>query len=339
VREEIATASGISEGAWKRFQAAAALLEFFASGVQAGDGDGPALPKPVCSCGVLTDAYLIETTVQNIYKKANALTRDPPKISYQTMVIEDAKQALAPFRLAGHADISSNPRSVIITIEEVNLRALDLCQLAYVLFHELICHGFQAVGNSVRENALDTCHWSEGWMDATAFEIALKWVTEGGTSHPRPPLTGQKGRDAIWEQHRARYADKSYVAGSKVSKNIAQWRNAAREALARLRKAFVENEMAKNAQDAAELVENFVLMANAHPGANPAILRRVSEHLIALLLSKEWPSETAAAASPCRNFLDHRDLAVLEKALQGAVEERRTRRISPNALMRQMHAR
>ena len=70
-----------------------------------------------------------------------------------------------------------------------------LCQLPYVLTHELVCHVFQGMaGDTRRTTASPCCAWSEGWMDTLAYGIYSRlchrsvkqpswWISEAERVH------------------------------------------------------------------------------------------------------------------------------------------------------------
>jgi hypothetical protein len=54
-----------------------------------------------------------------------------------------------------------------------------------VLAHELVCHAFQGLeAPSQRQNADETCSWSEGWMDRLAFTLIHQWLDTRTKSLP-----------------------------------------------------------------------------------------------------------------------------------------------------------
>src|SRR5215813_13258285 len=137
--------AGTLPDAAARFGAAVDLLRSFAKGVLPGNGDGPALnaadgdnlaPDATrCTCGFLNVAGEVERRARLAYFHANALRHGFPVVHYETAVVKDAAKALAPFRLIGDVDISSAPRLVKLRIKDSDLRARDICQIAYVFFH------------------------------------------------------------------------------------------------------------------------------------------------------------------------------------------------------------
>jgi hypothetical protein len=310
------TLSGVSAEVQGRIGAAVQLLKVFAAGVCSGvDGPG-AIPAPAHSWRFLDIAGLIEEQARTLYTRAKALPFGFPAIEYQTVVIGDDKQTLFPFRIRGQADISIEPRCVTITIKDGELYALDLCQVAYALYHELICHAFQAIGGgSARENSPESCPWTEGWMDTMAFDLALQWVEAGGDPHPWLPLVGRDAIDAMQAMHGPRYDDSTHVTGSKLGPRIAGPRRAARRTMDNLKKAFVAY-LAVDLREAHGKVEEFSLILNAHSEGTPEVLRHICKHLVRALDSPERIGQNAnPVAFECSNFRVHRKLDKLETEL------------------------
>ena len=61
----------------------------------------------------------------------------------------------------------------------------SLCQLPYVLMHELLCHAFQGLVGQGRRAASTGCGWSEGWMDALAVRLLAFWLEGEVEGAPR----------------------------------------------------------------------------------------------------------------------------------------------------------
>lgn len=315
-------------GARQEYANAIELLRHFAAHARPGTGKGPALcpaePHQLapaaagCACGFLDLARLIETRVRHACALAQTLPQRFPEIHYETSVIEDAIQALAPFRVTGSADINSSPRLVRITVVDGDLRAVDLCQISYVLYHELVCHAFQSLGEGAApENVPASCYWTEGWMDKVAFDMARKWIAEQ-VREPAPwlPLVGADAEDAIWQVHSLRYADKDDSRDAKLSREIAYFRRLARRALEKLAIAIAENHGVES-RSALEIVQEFSLAVNTHPEATPKALRRIARYLVTSLSTKERAFQAGGIAAACCGFLRHRDFAQLEKELAG----------------------
>jgi hypothetical protein len=86
--------------------------------------------------------------------------------------------------------------------------------LPYLLLHEILCHAFQSLDKpEVRRNAPASDAWSEGWMDALAFQLALEWLKD----HDKTAfIDSDEYRDAecqIDELHKARYVEELSADG------------------------------------------------------------------------------------------------------------------------------
>jgi hypothetical protein len=261
-------------------------------------------------CEFVNVTSLIEMRALHTYETTGAVTGEAPPIRYETEVVEDAQGVLKPFRVAGSADITLSPRIVRLTVKDDDLTAVDLCQLAYVLHHELICHAFQTVGATCQRNAPPQCHWTEGWMDRLAFAMAEQWAEHNNAPHAWLPLTGPDAMGAMRLFHESRF-----LSPKGLKQADAKNRRAARHAFHALSKALVDNSMASSLGDAENLVCRFSLVANAHPAADLVTLRRICLHLQNNLLSPARRAQTGAVALACLDFLSHRDLSVLESDL------------------------
>jgi len=305
-----------SEAAINAIARAAQALETMAAGVRPGDGDGPALAEDPahrpCACGFLDLANLVEKRAQSTYIHARALSGAAPAVHYVTWITDDPQQLLGAYRVGGSADIGRSPRTVTLTIkDDDDFGAVDLCQLAYVLHHELFCHAFQAPdpGSEVK-NAPPQCHWTEGWMDRLAFKVSIDWVNQSNAPHTWLPIIGADAEDAIAEFHKFRYHNpRGLRDGDK------KFRRAARQAFDTLAYEFRESGLASSDSDGENLARCFSLVANAHPNANSKTLRRICALLQTALLGGALTERRLAAALACFDFLHHRDLAVLEKDL------------------------
>jgi hypothetical protein len=263
-----------------------------------------------CGCELVNVTSLVERRAFRTYESTGAVSGKPPPINFETEVIEDAQGNLEPFRVAGSADITISPRIVRLTVKDGDLTAWDLCHLAYVLHHELFCHAFQAIGAVTQRNAPPQCYWTEGWMDRLAFVMAVQWAEQTNAPHAWLPLTGPDATGAMTIFHEFRYENPK---GLKFSD--AKNRRAARQAFHALVEALIENGMAKRRDDAESLVFRFSLLANAHPNADLATLRRICLYFQNNLLSRARKAQTGAVALACIEFLRHRDLGVLETDL------------------------
>lgn len=262
---------------------------------------------------------LIEGATAMLYADAGALPTGAPPIQYDTRVTE-LPSWFEPFSVTAKADIEALPRTVTIIVANADLRATDLACVAYSMFHELVCHGFQAVGkHPPPSNAPSSCHWTEAWMDTLAYAVACRW-----TELPNSwlPIAGEDARDAMSQLHGVRYADSATATGSRLDVNTAISRRATRQAVGRLKRAFLDGGLAVSQDDAEMLVANFSFIANAHPAADHELLRRISRCLAVALAGNRRPSDALLVAVACLDFITHRQLAQLEEALLGVLQGR-----------------
>jgi hypothetical protein len=269
-------------------------------------------------------AETIERRVRAAYVANDALrSATSPEITYQTWLIpldpiHDGD--FGQFRIIGTADISSAPRRIKLKIRDQKLNGRDLCHVAYVLHHELVCHGFQRGNNATSGGsggAHPTCHWSEGWMDKLAFELAKDWVEQGGAAQQWLPLGSVNAQGAISSYHEARYTNPP-----DLTELDAKIRRAARQSFQDLQDAFVQNGLARSERDARDLVYRFSLTVNAHQQAEASRLKDISAMLQSLLLSSALAHRSAEPAEACLDFVNHRDILRLARSLQACLDAR-----------------
>jgi hypothetical protein len=93
--------------------------------------------------------------------------------AHQTTDILDIAAATGSCRVAD----GDSPISIVgIAITDDAFCWTTLCQLPYGMMHELVCHAFQGLKASKRTVVDKTCAWTEGWMDALAFEVTKEWL-------------------------------------------------------------------------------------------------------------------------------------------------------------------
>lgn len=288
------------------------------------NADGPCTSE--CLYGIMPFAWAVETHVARTYEAYDALPIIPemrsisrPAIWYKTLCIPDIPKKMGAFNFCGRADISKSPALVELFIRNgVRLYARDLWQLAYVLHHELVCHGFQfsaAVG-TVHENAPAGCHWSEGWMDAVAFSVATRW-THSPDCVPCFGFGGSFAVSSMDEMHRARYPNPDALrpedkVPAGLSEGDAYLRYAAREAFDAL--SIVLSAL-HDQREAHDMALRFSLRLNAHREASPKRLRDVCTRLLTALLNDIRGEAAGQAAAACVEFAARGDLEQLELAL------------------------
>jgi hypothetical protein len=308
---------GINETAASMVSSASNLLRLIITGLQIEDnGDGPAISKvgsAPCSCGLLGFAAEIEHRIRELHATEAALPYEKgPELTYNTTLAEPAaSQDFEPFCVDAKASIRQSPRMVTILLRKQHLKGRDLWHIAYALHHELICHAFQgASANETLSDAPASCHWSEGWMDAVAFELVDGWTNQ---SRPWLPVSGESAKGAVRELHEHRY-----VQPKSMSRDDVMRRRQARDAYKKLSEILKHYEIVSSENEAREVARRFSLMANSHPLANWRRLKSLGTNL-RLLLTNTIRSEAAiAAAQACLAFTVHGRLEELEVAIRQA---------------------
>ncbi|WP_315766986.1 MULTISPECIES: hypothetical protein [unclassified Bradyrhizobium] len=295
-----------------RIEAAIAAIRICVAGAQPNNGDGYARPTEgasgPCLCGFLDLARRIEEYALASYSSAEDSFNPWPQITYTTVLTPDTMKKLQPFNVGGDAEIGT-VRRVILTVKDDKLSAIDLCQIAYVLFHEIVCHGFQGVVQAETVNAKPQCHWTEGWMDAVAYRMAVAAALQKGGVLEWLPLVGPDAEAAMAAVHNARYLNPTGL-----KPEDAKVRRAARVALSDLQSVFRDAGMARAHDDSEALARKFSLLANAN--ADSKKLLRLSTMLQNVLLSKVRNDDKVYASNACLEFLQHRDIDRLLLELQ-----------------------
>jgi hypothetical protein len=195
-------------------------------------------------------------------------------------------------------------------VKDEGLSAVDLCQIAYVLFHEVICHAYQGAAKAASgNNAKPQCHWTEGWMDTVAFRIAVRAASHGGNTVAWLPLTGPDAAAAMGDVHQARF-----TTPTGLKTEDAKIRRAARQALYALQDAFVDSGLANSPSDGEELAHAVSLLANASSDCRTLI--RLSTLLQSLLLSNLHRASRPYVANACLEFKKHGSVERLLAELQ-----------------------
>ncbi|MDL2403025.1 hypothetical protein [Rhizobium mayense] len=277
-----------------------------------GNGDGPACRNGVCSVacgsGVLEIAGLVEARIRETFSMGGAAFGDEPAIVYAT-TLTPLGQQFAPFKVTGSTDSNKVIRIVNLVLLEGQLSATDVVDLIYTLHHELICHAFQGYrSRRPTPNAPAQCHWSEGWMDTLAFDIAELWIDEGRSDWV--PLKGERGKGQLRAFHEHRFGDQPFLLRSDRTR-----RRGAREAFRDLAAILAQTGMAASFEEADTLCRTFTWMVNTHPEAEWRRLKLLATRLQQNLLSKIRHEDAVAAAQACLSFLVDGDLAKLEKTL------------------------
>ena len=131
-----------------RIMDAVLAIQISATGVQAGDGDGPARcfatgPSP-CLCGFLALAQLVEGHALACYLRAAEAANSAihwPEVTYETKITPDDLNQLTPFKIGGEA---ARRLGLSLSPSRTKIFQQPICARWPVLFHEVVCHAFKA---------------------------------------------------------------------------------------------------------------------------------------------------------------------------------------------------
>jgi hypothetical protein len=297
------------------------------------DEDGDGLPSDGCPCGVLSFAFAVEQHVRQAYQNAVMHLLNPGTeqkstgwriIFYRTYITEDIGKKLGRFNVGGQTRIDMIPAQVQLLIKRSSeILARDLWQLAYILHHEIVCHGFQyasQVNLTGYPNAPVGCHWTEGWMDAAAFALAKAWANCDECSCCFE-FRGSSAIGAMQEMHDARYPalnkpEPMQDGPAGISEDDAFLRLYARSAFEALHTVLSQ---VCEPSEAEEIAVKFSLRLNSHEHASPVTLLQVSTQLQGAFLNTIRTQIASAAASACVAFAGTGDLARLQADLAQAL--------------------
>lgn len=272
-----------------------------------GDGDGVAHGRtPTDPTGIIELAETIEDFARAAVGGVGLELVLGPQIMYSTGLAQKFED-VEPQPLSGQANIRSSPRKVVVVLPDHKLDARHLVQIAYVVFHELVCHAFQAWDVPNPENPGQKCSWSEGWMDALAYEITEEWLV--ASSPYLIPLRGATAIDTARAVHARRYT------GVQMPSSDVRRRREARDAYGRLGDAILNSGLASSIGEARAKVRRFSFKLNIHSHGTPKFYKQLINDLVELLLAND-----AALGDQCAfatlAFLEHGDLRKLQSELQ-----------------------
>jgi hypothetical protein len=258
-------------------------------------------------------AATVETRIRRLLEADARLPfgRDPPVIYVTALARVRQEVVPSPFCIDGKVSIARSPRTVTMVLRPKPITSRDLWHIAYTLHHELVCHAFQgACATRHLPDAHPNCHWSEGWMDALAFDLTKEW--EDAPAHWLP-LRGDDATGELWRIH-----DYRYVAPALLSDDDVTRRRWARNAYRRLAETLAAHSLAISVEEAHDIVRRFSLAANAHPDADCKRLKILGGKLRICLMSAPRPEAGVAAARACLAFTADHDLGKLEEAIDAA---------------------
>lgn len=288
------------------------LLERYAGALADGCGDGRVYGNDIaihrCQTGILELAHLLDVHARDSARSAAVDLRDEPELQFTTSFVTNSS-LLLPFRVYGQADISLLPRQIDISFADEALSGNDILMAAYVILHELICHGFQrCLSRDPAKNAAAKCHWSEGWMDALAFDLAKEWVWTGPSEWV--PMRADTGVTALRKMHDHRYSEGSRLPASDVMRRIC-----ARDGYRYLKRRFLELGMASSSDDAQNLVHRFSWTLQTHEEFDAVQMRGLALRIARILASMERAEDHVVVADACLSFIGDRDLVKLNSTV------------------------
>ena len=145
--------------------------------------------------------------------------------------VMDASALSGASRIADQADLIVSV--VTLGVRDHGLDWRSLCQLPYILMHELVCHAYQGAASTGRTAVDASCAWSEGWMDALAAIQIEAWL-EGRRKKPGwVEMNAAAIKRATAGLHERRYQRQSSLRPFILSQRVA-----ARDGFAALVEAF-----------------------------------------------------------------------------------------------------
>jgi hypothetical protein len=132
--------------------------------------------RGACIAALREISRLVREEVEQLYA-TQAKSLPPVQLRFATEPVHRnaARGLFNEFGISGWTDLRDGTVGL-----EIKDRAFDrkaLCQALYVRAHEMVCHAFQGLqGMARRQNADETCSWSEGWMDRLAFLLTEHWL-------------------------------------------------------------------------------------------------------------------------------------------------------------------
>ena len=185
----------------------------------------------------------------------------------------------------------------------------SLCQLPYVLSHELLCHAYQGIATSRNEPRLvvdRACAWTEGWMDVLALWTAQRWLDELET-HPGWVATELGSLHAEFvNRHARRTRPQSNLTHLERFRRMA-----AQDALNHLVREMRKFSAGEESGDFRDRIYSFSLNFNAL-GISPDTRNRVLDKL-ANALDSAFPLNRDEAVSAITEFARNPDLSVLKR--------------------------
>lgn len=277
---------------------------------QTGDGVvwGQGVETKHCRAGLLELAHHIEANVRDRIEHLGIRLNQRPTIEFRTLLaIVDA--SIPGSRAAGATDVTRSPRLVNVTIADDELGAADILNMAYVIYHELVCHAFRAALASGRiDNAQDKCVWSHGWMDTVAFDLAVDWVAMGPPSWL--PLRDEDGVARLRACH-----DSHFISVPGLRRSDVTRRQAARNAYRKLATAITSFGLADSEVTARQLAQQFSWALHTHQAIDDTMRRDIAQRIAKVVANAARLHDQLAAVKACLRFSVHRDVNQLDQEI------------------------
>lgn len=200
--------------------------------------------------------------------------------------------------VSGETSISGLERSVWLLLTDETLRSDRFVEIIYTLFHEIVCHAFQAVDSSCPEDVGADCAWTEGWMDTVARDMACEWVS---SSQSGSPLSPESARMTIMSAHESRYRRFSDPA-------IGMARRQAREACVKFPGLLLKFNFEKTTAASKSTARAFSFALNSHPLTTKKRLKIIGDNLRRAIGREEVPTVQSEAVAACVDFVQKRNL-------------------------------
>jgi hypothetical protein len=231
-----------------------------------------------------------------------------PHHAHQTTDILDIAAATGTCRIAD----DDGPISIVgLGIKDDAFCWTTVCQLPYVLMHELLVHAFQGLKGSGRSPVDPTCAWSEGWMDGLAFRLMEQWLDANSSQLPKWVRESRKTVSAQGSRlHERRREPQDSIQPAVLRERVAAYETAS--AL----EAYYQGKSKRNTHASLRLFR-FSLRLNLH--AMPQKDRNQIADWLALALELFHGSRLDDVIGTCERFVQHDNWQKLSKELETLV--------------------
>ncbi|MBD9372025.1 hypothetical protein IB238_05160 [Rhizobium sp. ARZ01] len=277
---------------------------------QTGDGVvwGAGVETKHCRAGLLELAHHIEAKVRDHIESLGIQLNKRPTIEFRTLLaIADA--SIPGSRVVGATDVTSSPRLIDVAIADDDLCAADILNMAYVIYHELVCHAFRAALASGRvDNTQDKCIWSHGWMDTVAFDLAVDWVAMGPPNWL--PLRDEDGIARLRACH-----DGHFISVPGLRRSDMTRRQGARNAYRKLATAIASFGLAYSEVTARQLAQQFSWALHIHQAIDDTMRQDIARRIAKAVTNAARVHDQLATVKACLRFSVHRDIKQLDQEI------------------------